>query len=46
MKLISYRGLKPEYFFDFLLELIIKFNSRDKIFYEEILEILRNSKAG
>ncbi|MBX2977631.1 MAG: hypothetical protein KF721_16010 [Ignavibacteriaceae bacterium] len=46
MKLISYRGLKVEYFIDFLLELIIKFNNRDKIFYEEVLEILQNSKGG
>jgi transposase len=46
MKLISYRGIKVEYFFDFFLELIIKFNSRDKIFYEKVLEFLRNSKGG
>jgi hypothetical protein len=46
MKLISYRGVKVEYFFDFFLELIIKFNYRDRIFYEKVLEFLKNSEGG
>lgn len=40
MKLISYRGVKTEYFFEYFLESIIKYNNRKLDFFNCLLEIL------
>jgi transposase-like protein len=46
MKLISYRGVKVEYFFEYFLETIIKYNNRGSSFLNIVSEILSKSKGG
>ncbi|MGE5621177.1 MAG: hypothetical protein ACM3U0_01255 [archaeon] len=45
MKVISYRGIHKRYFYEYLVELLIRFNLRDKDFYEVLLENLEFSRV-
>lgn len=40
MRLISFRGIKHDKLLDYLIETIIRFNNRDKLFYNYLVEIL------
>jgi hypothetical protein len=45
MKLINYRGIKVELAADYLCELILKYNNRDKNYYELVVNSLKFSRV-
>lgn len=46
MKSISYRGISKKNYFEYLFEQVIRFNFRDRDFYEVLLENLQISKVA
>jgi hypothetical protein len=46
MKSISYIGISEKNYWEYLLELIIKFNLRDENYYRNILNLLKISRVA